>query len=727
MKSKAAALTLQQTCLSPAQEKTQQKVIALAGNPNVGKSTIFNALTGMKQHTGNWPGKTVVNARGTCTFHDNTYTLVDIPGCYSLMAHSAEEEVARDFICFGEPDAVIVVCDATCLERNLNLVLQIMEAGRPVLLCVNLLDEARKKKIRLDLSLLSFRLRLPVAGTTARSSRGLDELLDELEQMLFSSPLSGRSSALPEASTPRVVYPEYIEEALSLLVPRLKRICSVSGKKLPSARFIGARLLDANESLQASLKNYLGFDPAAIPEISGTLEEIRQMLEDRGISREQLHDDLASAFVRTAERVCKSVVFYPDEDCDKKDRKLDRIFTSRLTGFPIMLLGLLGIFWLTITGANYPSALLSRLLFGLEDRLALLFSLAGVPAVLTDVLLHGVYRVMAWVISVMLPPMAIFFPLFTLLEDFGYLPRVAFNLDRCFQSCSACGKQALTMCMGFGCNAAGVTGCRIIDSPRERLIAIITNNFVPCNGRFPTMLSIITLFLIGGSGGLTGSLLGACILVALIVLGVLMTFLVSRLLSATILKGVPSSFTLEMPPYRRPQILKVIVRSIVDRTLKVLGRAVISAAPAGLLIWVLANVPLSGQTTLLTALTGFLDPFARRLGMDGCILTGFLLGLPANEIVVPIIIMTYMARGSLLEVEGVQLMQLFTANGWTWITAVSTLLFSLMHWPCATTLLTIRKESGSLKWTLLSFLVPTVCGIILCFLFTTTARFLFPA
>ena len=485
MKSKAAALTLQQTCLSPAQEKTQQKVIALAGNPNVGKSTIFNALTGMKQHTGNWPGKTVVNARGTCTFHDNTYTLVDIPGCYSLMAHSAEEEVARDFICFGEPDAVIVVCDATCLERNLNLVLQIMEAGRPVLLCVNLLDEARKKKIRLDLSLLSFRLRLPVAGTTARSSRGLDELLDELEQMLFSSPLSGRSSALPEASTPRVVYPEYIEEALSLLVPRLKTICSASGKKLPSARFIGARLLDANESLQASLKNYLGFDPAAIPEISGTLEEIRQMLEDRGISREQLHDDLASAFVRTAERVCKGVVFYPDEDCDKKDRKLDRIFTSRLTGFPIMLLGLLGIFWLTITGANYPSALLSRLLFGLEDRLALLFSLAGVPAVLTDVLLHGVYRVMAWVISVMLPPMAIFFPLFTLLEDFGYLPRVAFNLDRCFQSCSACGKQALTMCMGFGCNAAGVTGCRIIDSPRERLIAIITNNFVPCNGRFP--------------------------------------------------------------------------------------------------------------------------------------------------------------------------------------------------------------------------------------------------
>ena len=724
MKSKAAALSLQQTGISPAEEKAPQKVIALAGNPNVGKSTIFNALTGMKQHTGNWPGKTVCNARGTCTFHDNSYTLVDIPGCYSLMSHSAEEEVARDFICFGEPDAVIVVCDATCLERNLNLVLQIMESGRPVLVCVNLMDEAHKKKIRLDLSLLSSRLQIPVAGTAARSSTGLGELLDELEQMLFFTPLSGQTGSSFDASSPRVVYPEYIEEALSLLVPRLKKLCSVSGKKLPSARFMGARLLDDNESLLASLKDYLGFDPAALPEISGTLDQIHQMLKDRGISREKLQDDLASSIVRTAERICRGVVFYPEEDCDKKDRRLDRVFTSRLTGFPIMLLGLLGIFWLTITGANYPSELLSRLLFCLEDRLAALFSSAGVPAVITDLLLHGVYRVIAWVVSVMLPPMAIFFPLFTLLEDFGYLPRVAFNLDRCFQSCSACGKQALTMCMGFGCNAAGVTGCRIIDSPRERLIAIITNNFVPCNGRFPTMLSIITLFLIGKAGGLTGSLLGACILVALIVLGVLMTFLVSRLLSATILKGIPSSFTLEMPPYRRPQILKVIVRSIVDRTLKVLGRAVMSAAPAGLLIWVLANVSLSGQTTLLTALTGFLDPFARLLGMDGCILTGFLLGLPANEIVVPIIIMTYMARGSLLEIEGVQLMQLFTANGWTWITAVSTLLFSLMHWPCATTLLTIRKETGGWKWTLLSFLVPTVCGIITCFLFTAAARFL---
>lgn len=705
--------------------------IALAGNPNVGKSTIFNALTGLKQHTGNWPGKTVLNARGTCTFHEHCYTFVDIPGCYSLMAHSAEEEIARDFICFREPDAVIVVCDATCLERNLNLVLQILEAGRPVLVCVNLLDEAKKKKIRLDLPLLASRLHVPVTGAAARSNKGLGDLLENLEETLFPPVLPGLAAASgnPDSRNfPLVVYPEYVEEALSLLVPRIKKLYAAQDGEtasLPSPRWLAARLLDANESLLTSIKAGLQLDPAAEPGISGTLEEIHALLRNRGISREQLHDDLAAAFVRTAERLCRGVVFYPEEGCDKTDRRLDHIFTSRVTGFPIMLLLLLGIFWITITGANYPSALLAKLLFRLEDQLAALFTAAGIPGVLTGLLVHGVYRVIAWVVSVMLPPMAIFFPLFTLLEDFGYLPRVAFNLDRCFKNCSACGKQALTMCMGFGCNAAGVTGCRIIDSPRERLIAILTNNFVPCNGRFPTIISIITLFLIGGAGGFYGSFLGACILVGIIVLGVFMTLLVSRLLSATLLKGVPSSFTLEMPPYRKPQILKVIVRSIVDRTIKVLGRAMVSAAPAGLIIWLLANIRPDNQTTLLNSLTGLLDPFARAIGMDGCILTGFLLGLPANEIVVPIIIMTYMAGGSLIEIEGAQLLQLFTANGWTWITAVSTILFSLMHWPCATTCLTIKKETGSLKWTLLSFLLPTVCGILICFLFTTAARLLF--
>ena len=364
-------------------------------------------------------------------------------------------------------------------------------------------------------------------------------------------------------------------------------------------------------------------------EVSSLLMEIREEWQERGISQKQVSDDMASVFIRKAEFLCRGAVVFENQTYDKKDRLLDRLFTSKATGFPIMFLILLGVFWLTITGANYPSELLSSGLFWLEDRISDLFLTAGMPVVLNDLLVHGVYRVLAWVISVMLPPMAIFFPLFTLLEDFGYLPRVAFNLDRCFKRCAACGKQALTMCMGFGCNAAGIIGCRIIDSPRERLIAMITNNFVPCNGRFPTMIAIITMFFVGSAAGAFSSVLSAAILAGVIVLGVLMTLLISKILSATVLKGVPSSFTLELPPYRKPQIGKVIVRSIFDRTLFVLGRAIAVAAPAGLIIWLMANISV-GDATLLAHCSGFLDPFARVIGMDGVILLAFILGFPAN-------------------------------------------------------------------------------------------------
>ena len=351
------------------------------------------------------------------------------------------------------------------------------------------------------------------------------------------------------------------------------------------------------------------------------------------------------------------------------------------------------------------------------------FIAIGAPVWLRSMLVEGVYRVLAWVVSVMLPPMAIFFPLFTLLEDLGYLPRVAFNLDKYFKKAHACGKQALTMCMGFGCNAAGIVGCRIIDSPRERLIAMITNSFVPCNGRFPTMIAIITMFFIG-TAGMGGSILSTLILTGVIVLGIVMTFFVSRLLSGTILKGIPSSFTLELPPYRRPQIGKVIVRSIFDRTLFVLGRAVVVAAPAGLIIWILANVQY-GDASLLAHCAAFLDPFAQLLGLDGVILLAFILGFQANEIVVPIIIMTYMATGSLTDMSDLtQLHTLLVDNGWTWLTAVCTMLFSLMHWPCSTTCMTIAKETKSFKWTAVSFAVPTVVGMLVCFLVAGTARML---
>jgi ferrous iron transport protein B len=321
----------------------------------------------------------------------------------------------------------------------------------------------------------------------------------------------------------------------------------------------------------------------------------------------------------------------------------------------------------------------------------------------------------------MLPPMAIFFPLFTLLEDLGYLPRVAFNLDKSFKRACACGKQALTMCMGFGCNAAGVVGCRIIESPRERLIAMITNNFVPCNGRFPTLIAIITMFFAAAAGPL-GSAVSALGLVGVILIGIFMTLLVSKLLSKTLLKGLPSSFTLELPPYRKPQILRVIGRSLLDRAMFVLGRAAAVAAPAGLVIWMMANVDINGLSLLAHA-AGFLDPFARLLGLDGVILMAFILGFPANEIVIPLVILSYMATGSLTELSSLtELRALLISHGWTWLTAVCVMLFSLMHWPCGTTCWTIRKEAQSWKWTAVSFLVPTAAGIVICFIIASLAR-----
>lgn len=678
------------------------RVVALAGNPNVGKSTIFNALTGMRQHTGNWPGKTVSNAQGYFTWNGQGYCLVDVPGSYSLLAHSAEEEVARDFICFGGAEAVIVVCDATCLERNLNLALQILEVTSKVVVAVNLMDEARGKGLEVDLDLLAQRLGVPVVGLAARQGEGLDRLMAALETVCTGQ----------ESDTPPVAYPDYIEEALARLEPALAEPCAAKGL---SPRWAALRLLEGEGTILAGMAEFLGQDVARSAGMEKALDKVFRGWAIRGVGREGAAEAMATAVVKRGETLARDVVRGDEERSQRLDRRLDCLFTSKATGFPIMLLLLLGIFWLTIVGANYPSALLSKGFFALEDWLAGTFGALGVPEVVINALVHGGYKVMAWVVAVMLPPMAIFFPIFTLLEDFGYLPRVAFNLDRCFQACRACGKQALTMCMGFGCNAAGVTGCRIIDSPRERLIAILTNAFVPCNGRFPTMISVISLFLLGGAAGFGGSLLGAGILVGVILLGIGMTLLVSRLLSATVLKGVPSSFTLELPPYRRPQVGKVIVRSVVDRTLKVLGRAVVAAAPAGVLIWLCANVSVGGAT-ILAHITGFLDPLGRAMGMDGVILTAFVLGLPANEIVVPIIIMAYLAQGSLLELEGAALYTLLAANGWTWHTAVSVVLFSLLHWPCATTCLTIHKETGSLKWTALAMAVPTLCGVAVCLL-----------
>lgn len=686
------------------------KIVALAGNPNVGKSTVFNSLTGLKQHTGNWPGKTVTNAQGRYKHKDSHFIMVDLPGTYSLMANSIEEEVARDFVCFAEPNATVIVTDATCLERNLNLVLQTLEITDKVVVCVNLIDEAKRKKIRIDLKSLSKQLGIPVIGTNARKGQGLKELMDAVYAVSHDS----------DTTPLKITYDETIEKAIEIIEPTAKAIL----KNKLNSRWIALKLMDGDKTLLKAIKKYLGFDLMDDAEVAQKVKEAKEVLGGAGIDPDMLRDRIVSHIVKRAEDICRQAVKFENDKYNQTDRRIDKVLTSKVFGLPIMLILLGVIFWLTITGANYPSQLISDGLFWIEDHLTAFFAWLGTPAWVHGILVLGIYRTLAWVVSVMLPPMAIFFPLFTLLEDLGYLPRVAFNMDKFFKRACACGKQALTMCMGFGCNAAGVVGCRIIESPRERLIATITNNFVPCNGRFPTLIAIITMFFATVVAGPFQSVISALVLVGIILFGILMTLFISKMLSKTILKGVPSSFTLELPPYRKPQIGKIIVRSILDRTLFVLGRAVMVAAPAGLIIWILANINV-GDLSLLAHCANFFDPFAKLIGLDGFILMAFILGFPANEIVVPIIIMSYMATGSMLELDSLdQLRELLVSHGWTWLTAICTMLFSLMHWPCGTTCWTIKKETQSWKWTAVSFLVPTVTGIAVCFIVANAVRLL---
>ena len=652
--------------------------IGLVGNPNVGKSTIFNALTGLHQHTGNWTGKTVDTTSGYKTGCDAVYEFIDLPGTYSLMAHSKEEEVTRDFIYFDDYDALLIVCDAVSLERNLNLVLNILEVTDKAVICVNLIDEAKKKGIEIKCKELSHLLNVTILPVVAKNKEGLDKITEALDNVCENSRVTYK---------PR--YNDAIENAIRML------------DDYTSSRAEALKLIsDKNFA-----RNY-GNDE----KLASKLDKIRRYLCDSGV--EEINTSISTTIQNISKDIAGKVVVFHKENYNKRDIFIDRILTSRVFGYPLMILLLIFIFYLTIKGANYPSDFLYGLFFTLDDYLIGFLNFIHMPYLVTDILVNGVYRTMAWVVAVMLPPMLIFFPLFTLLEDLGYLPRVAFNLDNVFSKCGSCGKQALTMSMGFGCNAVAVTGARIIDSKRERILSIITNSFIPCNGRFPILITIISLFIVTSANSFVSSL----VLTGLIIFSILFTFLITKILSLTILKGEKSSFTLELPPYRMPKIGSVIIHSVITRALFILKRAVYISASAGLIIWFMANVKIDGDSLLLVT-SNFLDPAAALIGLDGVIVLAFILGLPANEIVIPLIIVGYMGAGQLIEPSSLgNLKSLFIDNGWTFTTAICMLVFTIIHFPCMTTIVTIFKETKSLKYTFLSIFIPLGCAIILCFI-----------
>ncbi|MFO7933708.1 MAG: ferrous iron transport protein B [Bacteroidales bacterium] len=690
--------------------------VALAGNPNTGKSTLFNLFTGLRQHTGNWPGKTVTRAEGSFRYDGFKFNLLDLPGTYSLLTRSKDEEIARNYLIFDDPDLVLVMADSTALERNLHLVLQILQITSKVILVCNLVDEADRKGIRVRTSILESQLGIPVVGISASRNQGIDKLKKAMTRVV-TDPNPPRSVT--------VNYPESLKSEMDSIGGELKRMIP----SLQAIEWIILRMMEGDQSVVSILESLVRKKESTNQQKDNDLKSLGKLVLRAQLAKEKLgfslHDVLSEKIHRQASAIAGKAVFHKEKEKKSTEEKIDRIVTSRIWGIPIMLLLLFLIFYITIAGANYPSALLAKGLFRIEDAWAGLFEKWQVPWWITGFLVHGIYKGMAWVVSVMLPPMAIFFPLFTFLEDLGYLPRVAFNLDRMFRWSGAHGKQALTMGMGFGCNAAGIISTRIIDSPKERMIAIVTNNFVPCNGRWPLLILVATIFIGSLASPAMATVVSVSAVVGVTLVGIGITFLVNKFLSTTLLKKEPSSFILELPPYRKPQLLRILYRSLIDRTIFVLGRAVMMAAPAGGLIWILGNIDVQGHSLMYWA-AGSLDGFAEILGLDGMILLAYIIAIPANEIVIPTILMGYLATGQMVEMEDtVRVGNLLENHGWTIVTAVCIMLFSVLHFPCSTTTLTIWKETRSPRWTLLSNLIPLAVAIIVCFLVAQTMYLIF--
>ncbi|MFN0099822.1 MAG: ferrous iron transport protein B, partial [Gemmatimonadaceae bacterium] len=636
-------------------------LVALAGNPNTGKSTVFNGLTGLRQHTGNWPGKTVTRAEGYFTVGAARFKIVDLPGTYSLHAASVDEEVARDMLLFGEPDVTIVVLDATRLERNLNLALQVLAITPRVVVCLNLMDEAKRHGIILDPEALSRELGVPVVAASARSGEGMDALRHAVLTMATGATIT---------SPYRV--PEYAP-SIETLVAEVETAVRNAMLDAQNHRWIALRLLQADARVEATVP----------PAVLAVASAARWRLPT------DFHDLLTAATFASAARIAKAAEAGTVRRVSARlDAVLDRWLTSRVAGFPLMVLLLGIVFWLTIAGANVPSSMLASLLLDtVHPWLQSSATALGVPVFMRGLLLDGVYLGTAWVIAVMLPPMAIFFPLFTLLEDFGYLPRVAFNLDALFRRVGAHGKQSLTMCMGFGCNAAGVVATRVIDSPRERLVAIITNNFSLCNGRWPTQILMASIFVGALVPSALAGFVSAAAVVAVTLVGIGAMFFASWLLTRTVLRGEATSFSLELPPYRPPQLWRTLYTSLIDRTLIVLWRAVVFAAPAGAVIWLIANVSL-GNSSIAEHLVRLLDPLGGILGLNGVILLAYVVAIPANEIVIPTVLMLTVltagvpeigaGAGVMFELDAAGVGTLLRANGWTTLTAICLMLFSLL-------------------------------------------------